>query len=142
MKILSRTAKPCGIAGGVWSVLLAIFYSLLLPTHAVIMTTTTGQSSIITTAVSEFWDWLTIALIIFMALMGLLGLLAMILAKRSYQLSRILIWISAIAMLVLSLGSAITMVSRGILLLPAAILLILAAISMSKKAETMHVETT
>jgi len=71
-----------------------------------------------------------------MALMGLLGLLAMILSKRNPRLSGIFIWISALAMLLISLISTFSMVSRGIILLPAAILLILAAIGVKGSEET------
>jgi glucan phosphoethanolaminetransferase (alkaline phosphatase superfamily) len=142
MKTLSRIAKPCGIAGGVWGVLLAIIYSLFLPTHTVITTTITGQSSIITTTSSESWDWLILAFIILTALMGILGLLAVIMRTKNLGLSRLFIWVSAIVMLVLSFGGAITMVSVGIILLPAAILLILAAIGMGRKEEAVPVEAT
>jgi glucan phosphoethanolaminetransferase (alkaline phosphatase superfamily) len=142
MKTLSRIAKPCGIAGGVWGVLLAIIYSLFLPTHTVITTTNTGQSSIITITSSESWDWVILAFIILTALMGILGLLAVILRMRNPGLGQLFIWISALAMLVLSLGNAITMVRVGIILLPTAILLILAAIGMGKKEEAVPVEAT
>jgi hypothetical protein len=142
MKILNRIAKPCGIAGGVWGILLAIIYSFLLPTHTVITTTITEQSSIITTTASESWDWLIIAFIILTALMGILGLLAVILRMRNLGLGQWFIRVSAITMLVLSLVGAVTMVSVGIILLPAAILLILAAIGMGKKAESVPAEAT
>ena len=100
-----------------------------------------GQSWTFTTSVSESWAWLILAIIILMALMGLLGLLAMILAKRSHRLSQIFLWVSALATLVISLVSAVTMVSVGIILLPAAILLILAAIGMREKDEVSLKET-
>ncbi len=140
MKTLNRIAKPCGIAGGVWSILLAIIYSFFLPTHTVITTTTTGQSSIITTTASESWDWLIIAFIILTALVGLLGLLAVIMRTKNLGLGQWFIRVSAITMLVLSLVGTVTMVSVGIILFPAAILLILAAIGMGKKAEAVPAE--
>jgi len=139
MKTLNRISKPCGIVGGVWSVLLAVLLSLFIPTRFV-TTTIGGQSWEFRTSVAESWAWGVLTIIILMALMGLLGLLAMILAKRSHRLSRIFIWVSALATLVISLVSIVTMVSVGIILLPAAILLILAAIGMGKKVEVPLME--
>jgi len=125
MKILNRIARPCGIVGSVWAVLLAIFYSLFFATHFV--TATIGRQSWgFRTATTD--TWATLAVIILMALMGLLGLLSTILSMRTNRLSRIFIWVSALATLVISLLS-------GLLLLPAAILLILAAIGIGKKKE-------
>lgn len=142
MKTLNGIAKPCGIVGGVWAVLLAVLLSLFIPTRFVTTAMIGGQSWGFTTSVAESWAWGILTIIIIMALMGLLGLLAMILAKRSHRLSRIFIWVSALATLVISLVSTVTMVSVGIILLPAAILLILAAIGMREKDKTPLTEVT
>jgi hypothetical protein len=40
MKILRGVAKPCGIAGGVWAILLAIVLSVIAPIR---MVTAPGQ---------------------------------------------------------------------------------------------------
>jgi Tol biopolymer transport system component len=121
MKTIGRMAKPCGIAGGVWAVLLPILLTLIIPART------------FATSVVESWSWGILVIITFMALMGLLGLLSIILNKGNPRLSRIFIWVSALVMLVISLVSTISMVSVGIILLPAAILLILAAIGMRKQ---------
>jgi hypothetical protein len=127
MKTFSKIAKPCGIAGGVWSILLAIIYSLVLPIHTITTTTIIERSSIISTTAADSWDWLVLAFITLTAVMGILGLLAVLLRTKNPRSSRLFIWISAIAMLILSISGAVTMVSAGIILLPAAILLLLAA---------------
>ena len=95
MKKLNRIARPCGIAGGVWAVLLAVLLSLFIPTRF-ITTTIGGRSWGFQTSVAESWAWGVLTIIILMALMGLLGLLAVILAKRSHRLSRVFIWVSGI----------------------------------------------
>jgi hypothetical protein len=64
----------------------------------------------------------------FIALMGLLGLLAMVLiSKQRLKLGRVLVWVSASAMLVVSL---VSIFSLGLFFLPPSILLILAAIGL------------
>ena len=141
MKTLNRIAKPCGIIGGVWAVLLSILLSLIVPARTVTTTMIEGQAWGFTTSVAESMAWGILTIIIFMALMGLLGLTAVILSKRNPWLSRIFIWISALAILVISLVSTFSMVSVGLILLPAAILLILAAIGMRKKEEPLLLET-
>jgi len=63
----------------------------------------------------------------FIALIGVLGLLAIVLSKRRLHLGRIFVWVSALAMLVVSL---VSIFSLGLFFLPASILLILAAIGL------------
>ena len=63
----------------------------------------------------------------FIALMGLLGLLAIVLARRRHQPGRIFIWVSASAMLAVSLFSIF---SLGLFFLPASISLIVSAIGL------------
>jgi hypothetical protein len=84
MKTIGRMAKPRGIAGGVWAVLLPIFLTLIIPART------------FATSVVESWAWGILVIITFMALMGLLGLLSIILNKGNPRLSRIFIWVSAL----------------------------------------------
>lgn len=64
----------------------------------------------------------------FIALMGLLGLLAIVLiSKQRPKLGRILVWVSASAMLVVSL---VSIFSLGLFFLLPSILLIVAAIGL------------
>jgi hypothetical protein len=142
MKTINRVAKPCGIVGGIWAVLLSIILTLIFPARTFTQKIIEGQSWTFRTSVAESWAWGVLTIIILMALMGLLGLLAVILTRRIYQLSRIFIWVSALATLLISLVSMVTMASVGIILLPATILLILAAIGMGKKEEAVPVEAT
>lgn len=142
MKTLNRIARPCGIAGGVWAVLLSILLTLIFPARTFTQKIIEGQSWTFRTSTSESWAWLILVIIILMAIMGLLGLLSITLNKINPRLGRTLIWISALAMLVISFVSTSSMVSVGIILLPAAILLILAAIGMREKDKAPLVEVT
>ena len=66
------------------------------------------------------------------ALMGMLGLLAIVLSKQRPHLGRIFLWVSASAMLVVSL---LCIFSIGVIFLPAGILLMLAAIGLREQAK-------
>jgi hypothetical protein len=143
MKTLSRIAKPCGIAGGVWGVLLAIILSLIAPIRMVTNVITFPDPGQRATETIESIAWGTVTVIVIMLLLGILGLLGLILSRRITRTSRIFIWISSLGMLVLSLALMFVFISpSGLILLPAAILLILAAIGMGKKEEALPVEAT
>ncbi len=140
MKTLNRIAKPCGIAGGVWAVLLAIILSLLAPTRMVTSEISMEPGQYVTNTI-ETIAWGTVAIIIIMLLLGIMGLLGLILSRRIPRTSRIFIWISSLGMLVLSLALMFIFISpSGLILLPAAILLILAAIGMRRKEDAPLVE--
>jgi hypothetical protein len=135
MKILRRIAKPCGIAGGVWAVLLAIFLSLIAPIRGV----TTPSQYVTNTIESVAWGIITILII--MLLLGILGLVGLMLSRRNPRLGRIFLWISSLGTFVLSLALIFIFISpSGLLLLPAAILLILAAIGIGRRAEAPAIE--
>jgi uncharacterized membrane protein len=137
MKILRRIAKPCGIAGGIWAILFAIFLSLIAPIRGV-----TAPAQHVTNTI-ESVAWGTVAIIVIMFLLGILGLVGLMLSRRNPRLSRIFIWISSLGTFVLSLALIFIFISpSGLLLLPAAILLVLAAVGMRKKEEAMTVEVT
>ncbi len=142
MKTLKRIAKPCGIVGGVWAVLLAVILSLIAPTRMVTnaITMEPGQY---TTNTIESIAWGTVTIITIMVLLGILGLLGLMLSRRIPRTSRIFIWISSLGMLVLSLALMFIFISpSGLFLLPAAILLILAAIGIGKTGATPFQEVT
>jgi len=63
----------------------------------------------------------------FIALMGALGLLAVVLSKQRLRLGRIFVWVSALAMLAVSL---VSIFSIGFFFLPAVALLLVAAIGL------------
>jgi len=140
MKTLNRIAKPCGIVGGVWAVLLAIILSLLAPTRMVTSEISMEPDQYVTNTIESI-AWGTVAIIIIMLLLGILGLLGLILSRRNPRLNRIFIWISSLGMLVLSLALIFIFISpSGLILLPAAILLILAAIGLRRKEEPLLIE--
>ena len=140
MKTLRRIAKPCGIVGGVWAVLLAIILSLLAPTRMVTRGIAMAPGQYVTNTIESI-AWGTVTTIVITILLGILGLLALILARKIPRASRIFIWISSLGMLVLSLALMfILTIPSGLILLPAAILLILAAIGMGKKEEAPLME--
>ena len=141
MKTLKRISKPCGIVGGVWSVLFAIILSIMTPTRMVVMRVIATDPGQIVTNKVETIAWGTVTTIVITILLGILGLLALILARKIPRASRIFIWISSLGMLVLSLALMfILTIPSGLILLPAAILLILAAIGMGKKEEAPLME--
>ncbi len=130
MKTLNRIAKPCGVIGSVWAVLLAIILSLIAPTRMVTNAITMEPDQYVTNTIESI-AWGTVIIIIIMVLLGILGLLGLILSKRIPRTSRIFIWISSLGILVLSLALMFIFLSpSGLMLFPAAILLILAAIGM------------
>ncbi len=114
MKTLNRIALPCGIVGGIWGLLAPILVAFLSPAWAF----------------EKIW-WYP-ALLSFVALMGVLALVAIVLSKRSLHLGRIFIWVSALAVLVVSFLGLFTW---GLFFLPASILLILAAIGVRGQKE-------
>ncbi len=128
METLKRIAKPCGIAGGIWAILLAIILSVIAPICMITNAITMAPGQYVTNTIESI-AWGTVTIIIIMLLLGILGLLSLMLSRRNPQLSRIFIWISGLGMLVLSLALMFVFLSlSGLVLLPAAILLILAAI--------------
>ncbi len=142
MKTLNRIAKPLGIVGGAWTVLLAIILSLLAPTRMVTSEISMEPGQYVTNTIESI-AWGTITILIIMLLLGILGLLSLTLLRRNPRLSRIFIWISSLGTFVLSLALIFIFISpSGLLLLPAAILMILAAVGMRKGENTPLIEAT
>ncbi len=115
MNVINKIALPCGIVGGVWGILAPI----VLP--VVILLIDEEELSLLKGIQGTFLVWLG-----FIALLGVLGLLALVLIKRNYKLGRPLLWVSAVAMLLTSLID----IAIGLFFLPASILLILSAIGL------------
>jgi len=137
MKTLRRIAKPCGIAGGIWSILLAIILSLIAPIR---MAMAPGQY---VTNTIESIAWGTVTIIVIMFLLGILGLAGLMLSRRNPRLNHISKWVSSLGMLVLSLALMFIFLSpSGLILFPAAILLILAAIGMRETGSVPFQEAT
>jgi len=128
MNVIRRIALPCGIVGGIWGLLAPILVLLPITVRGAVSPVTGQQEqremvSMVEAGVAG--DALPI--LSFIALMGLLGLLAIVLHKRRPYLGRIFIWVSALAILGVSL---VSIFSLGLFFLPASILLIVSAIGL------------
>ena len=130
---MRRAALPCGIAGGVWGLLAPVV--VLLPIYRVGVTPPfpggIGEESMVS-MVEAGTAGDALPILSFIALMGALGLLAMVLSKRGLRLERIFVWVSALAMLAVSL---VSIFSIGLFFLPAAALLLVAAIGLKGESE-------
>jgi len=138
IKVIRKIAKPCGIAGGIWGllaptvVLLPITERGATPPVTVVpgyevagirrLVLGLGKEMVSMVEAGVAGDILPI--LSFIALMGLLGLLAIVLHKRKSRLGKLFLWISALAILAVSLFG---FSSLGMIFLPAGILLMLAA---------------
>ena len=143
MKTLNRIAKPCGIAGGVWAILLAIILSVIAPIRMVTNVITFPDPGQRAAETIESIAWGTVTIIVIMLLLGILGLVGLMLSQRNPRLNRIFKWVSSLGMLVLSLALKFIFLSpSGLILFPAAILLILAAIGMRKTGRVPLQEAT
>ncbi|NQT31394.1 MAG: hypothetical protein HQ588_03590 [Deltaproteobacteria bacterium] len=130
---MRRAALPCGIAGGVWGLLAPVV--VLLPIYRVGVTPPfpggIGEESMVS-MVEAGTAGDALPILSFIALMGAPGLLAMVLSKRRLRLGRIFVWVSALAMLAVSLAGIF---SIGLFSLPAAALLLVAAIGLKGESE-------
>ena len=127
MSIMRRVALRCGIVGGVWGLLAPVV--VLLPTGVRSTVPPNGGAG-----EEEMVSMLEIGAALdalpflgFIALMGVLGLLAIVLGKRRPSLGKYLLWTSAVAML---LASLFGIFSLGLFFLPASALLLVAAIGL------------
>ncbi|MFQ5997059.1 MAG: hypothetical protein ACE5KP_05485 [Dehalococcoidales bacterium] len=115
---MRRVALPCGILGGVWGILAPIVVPV------VILLTDEEELSLLKGIPGAFLVWLG-----FIVLMGALGILAIILNKRSHKLGKPLLWASAVAILLVSFVD----IAIGLFFLPASVLLLMAAIGLKKE---------
>ncbi len=125
---MPKVAVPCGIIGGVWGLLAPLV--VFLPISRVGVTAPfsggVGEERMVSmVAAGVAGDALPV--LGFISLMGMLGLLAIVLSKRKPRLGRIFMWISASAMLAVSL---LAIFSIGLFFLPASALLLVAAIGL------------
>jgi hypothetical protein len=131
MKTMNRVAKPCGIVGGVLTILPSLFVFVFTPKMIVTTATWRGETEQLLGRVTEkAFASGNLALLIFtgvIAMMGVLALVAVLSLKTRPQLRSILMWVSIISIFILGIFSL------GPLLLPAVILLILAAIGMGAR---------
>ncbi len=127
MNVIRRIALPCGIAGGIWGLLAPIL--VLLPTgmQAQVPPTTGEDKRGLVSMVEAGTAGDALPILSFIAVMGILGLLAIVLSRRRLHMGRIFVWISAVAMLAISL---VSIFSLGLFFLPASILLIVSAIGL------------
>lgn len=121
MNRLYRLALPFGIIGGVWTILFSILMFLLIPVHIgpVTLEGIGGEGLRVAEPAIHGGALIPIGST---AIMGMLGLVATLSCKRRRRLKSVLMWVSALAILALSLFGQV------LFLLPAAILLILAAV--------------
>ena len=128
VNVIRRIALPCGIVGGIWGLLAPILVLLPITVRGVTppFTGEQGESEMVS-MVEAGVAGDALPILSFIALMGLLGLLAIVLHKRSPYLGRIFIWISALAILGVSL---VSIFSLGLFFLPASISLIVSAIGL------------
>jgi hypothetical protein len=125
---MRKVAVPCGIVGGVWGFMAPLV--VFMPIYKVGVTPPfpggVGEERMVSmVAAGVAVDALPV--LSFISLMGILGLLAIVLRKKKLRLGRIFIWISAVAMLLVSL---LAIFSIGLLFLPASALLLVAAIGL------------
>ena len=117
MSIMRKIALPCGIVGGAWGILAPVVVPVM-----VLLMDEEEISSLMGIPIGVLL-WLG-----FVVLMGVLGLLAIVLSKRSHKLGKPLLWASAVAILLVSFVD----IAIGLFFLPASILLLVAAIGLKK----------
>ena len=128
MNVIRKIAVPCGIIGGVCTVLLSVFVFLVTPTQigtTAVMRDETGQ--VLTSVTEKTFASGNLPFLIFTGIttaMGVLALVAVLSLKRRPQLRSVLMWVSVSTILTFGIFSL------GLILLPASILLMLAAIGL------------
>ncbi len=128
MGIMRRVALPCGIAGGVWGVLAPVVVLLPIISRVEERLVTEKQGEVEMVSMLEMgMAGQALPILSFVALMGVLGLLAIGLSKRRPRLGKPFLWTSAVAMLLVSL---LGIFSLGLFFLPASVLLLVAVIGL------------
>ena len=124
MKIFQIVAKPCGIIGSSWgivlSILLIFFTSAKTVTSSVVMN---AEGNIISKTLEISPIKPLVLVVIASGLIGIMGLIAMFMIQKNIKMGIIFIWTSAILLLLvnlLSLSTSILFFAPAILLLTAA----------------------
>ncbi len=133
MNTMRKVAVPCGIAGGVWALLAPVL--VLVPVYKVGVTPpfpggVAEEKMVSMVEAGVAGDALPV--LSYISLLGVLGLLAMVLSKRKPRLGKIFLWISALAMLAVSI---ISIFSIGLLFLPASALLLVAVFGLRRESK-------
>lgn len=115
---MRRVVLSCGILGGVLGVLAPIVVPV------VILLVDEEELSLLKGIPGAFLLWLS-----FIALLGALGILAIILNERGNKLGKPLLWASAVAILLVSFVD----IAIGLFFLPASVLLLVAAFGLKKE---------
>ncbi len=116
---MHRVALPCGVLGGAWGILAPIVFPV------VVLLMDGEEVSSLLGIPGAVLRWLG-----FIVLMGVLGILAIVLNKRSHKLGKPLLWTSAVAILLVSFVD----IAIGLFFLPASVLLLAAAVGLKKGA--------
>jgi hypothetical protein len=128
MRIIQKIAKPCGIIGGGWGIVVTLtslmFLTVRSPTTSVVFDKTGKEISRTVTATPNNVE---IYLLILAGLAGLSVILAMTLIKRQSGFKVVLLWLSALTILLISLILLPLSIFYGL----AVILLIIAAVGCS-----------
>lgn len=105
MNILGKIAKACGIAGGLWGILMSLIWLFLWGARnpGTFSSEMDSTGRMITRNYSPGPLNLDVYLLIFTGLMGLVGLLAVLVTKKNPKIGLISIWISALAILIVSM---------------------------------------
>jgi hypothetical protein len=119
MSVMRRVALLCGIVGGAGGVLGSVGVLLLIATRDTVSPITRGVGAAL----------YSMAYPSFIALMGVLALLATVLTKRGHRVGRPLLWTSAIAMLLVGF---IDIFGIGLVALLASVLLLVAAFGLKR----------
>ena len=130
MGIMRRISLPCGIVGGVWGFLAPILVLLPITTRVAVSPVTGGvgeKEMINMVEAGVAGDALPI--LSFISLMGVLGLLAIVLSKRRPRIGKPFLWMSAVAMLLVSL---LGIFSVGLFFLPPSLMLLVAAFGLKR----------
>jgi hypothetical protein len=130
---MRKVAVPCGIIGGVWALLAPLL--VFLPVYKVGVTApfaggVGGEKMVSMVEAGVVGDALPI--LSYISLMGILGLLALVLVKRKPRLGKIFLWVSALAILAVSV---LSIFSIGLLFLPASALLLVAAFGLRRESK-------
>ena len=128
MRIIQKIAKPCGIIGGGWGIVVTLtslmFLTVRSPTTSVVFDKTGKEISRTVTVTPNNVE---IYLLMLAGLAGLSVILAMTLIKRQSGFKVVLLWLSALTILLISL----ILLPLSIFYSLAVILLIIAAVGCS-----------